>query len=175
MPAQPPKLADAAIAAHRATRQIDDHIVLDLALYVPYFFASVNNALSASASTAYRQEFGIGITEWRVLSTLAQEPGAFATDIVSLLALDKAAVSRALSGLAKLGKIEPELHPKDPRRKSWTLTDKGWRIHNEILAKALEREDRLLKGVSAKELEMCLKAMKQMQTNLFAERAENNS
>ena len=65
--------------------------VIDIDSYVPYFLIAVNNALSRGASARYLREFGVGVTEWRVLSWLATEPGIPASRICEVIALDKAA------------------------------------------------------------------------------------
>ena len=68
--------------------------VIDIDTYVPYFLIAVNNALSRGASARYLREFGVGVTEWRVLSWLATEPGIPASRICEVIALDKAAAKR---------------------------------------------------------------------------------
>ena len=55
--------------------------VIDIDNYIPYFLAAVNNALSRGASSRYLTDFGVGVTEWRVLSWLATEPGIPASRI----------------------------------------------------------------------------------------------
>ena len=45
--------------------------VLDLETYVPYFLTAISNTWSRSASRLYLERFGVGVTEWRVLSQLA--------------------------------------------------------------------------------------------------------
>jgi DNA-binding MarR family transcriptional regulator len=148
------------------TRMVDGREVLDLDRYVPYFFAAINNALSATASTVYRADFGIGVTDWRVLSTLAQEPDIAASRIVALVALDKAAVSRSLSALAELGIAQAKPGKRDPRRKAWRLTAKGWRLHDAVLARALERERALIHGIDPEDMAACLRAMRRMRANV---------
>ena len=148
------------------TQDRDGRAVLDLDRYVPYFLAAINNALSAGASATYRAEFGIGVTDWRVLSTLAQEPGAPAARIVELVALDKAAVSRSLTTLQGLGMTQAKARKSDPRRKDWRLTAKGWRLHDAVLARALERERALTAGIPPEDLEACLRALRRMRVNV---------
>src|SRR3977135_3920820 len=50
-------------------------IRLNLDRYVPGLLTFVSSKLSRGASAVYRNLFGIGITEWRILSLLALEPG----------------------------------------------------------------------------------------------------
>lgn len=140
--------------------------VLDLSSYIPYFLASVNNALSRGASQTYLATFGVGIVEWRVVSMLALEPGIAAARICEVIALDKAATSRALRRLHELGYLEYETPGSDARRKAWWLNARGYQLHDEILALALTRERRLIEGVDPEDLEAFLRVMRVMRRNV---------
>ncbi|SMF67599.1 DNA-binding transcriptional regulator, MarR family [Tistlia consotensis] len=148
------------------SRTIDGRPVLDLSSYIPYFLASVNNALSRGASQTYLATFGVGIVEWRVVSMLAIEPGIAAARICEIIALDKAATSRALSRLSELGYLAFETPGSDPRRKAWWLNARGYELHDRILALALERERRLIEGIDPEDLEAFLRVMRRMRRNV---------
>lgn len=150
----------------RPTRDCDGRAVLDLSSYLPYFLASVTNALSRGASQSYLARFGVGIVEWRVVSMLAIEPGIHAARICEIIALDKAATSRALQRLDQLGYLEFETPGPDPRRKAWRLNGDGYALHDRILAIALERERRLIEGVDPEDLEAWLRVMRIMRGNV---------
>lgn len=149
-----------------STMTIDGRPVLDLSSYIPYFLASVNNALSRGASQTYLATFGVGIVEWRVVSMLAIEPGIAAARICEIIALDKAATSRALSRLRELGYLEFETPGSDTRRKAWWLNARGYELHDRILALALERERGLIEGVDPEDLEAFLRVMRRMRRNV---------
>lgn len=140
--------------------------VIDMTTYIPYFLTSVNNALSRGASQLYLETFGIGIVEWRAISTLALEARIPASRICELVALDKAATSRALTRLQELGYLQFEASEVDPRKKIWWLNDKGNRLHDRILAIALERERQLIEGVDPEDLEAFLRVMRIMRRNV---------
>ena len=142
--------------------------VIDVTAYVPYFLASVTNALSRGASQIYLERFGIGIVEWRAIATLASEPRIPASRICELVALDKGATSRALARLHDLGCLAFEAPEQDPRRKVWWLNDEGYRLHERVLAVALERERRLIEGVDPEDLEAFLRVMRIMRRNVDA-------
>ncbi len=150
----------------RSTRPAHGRQVLDLACYVPYFLAAVNNALSRGASQTYLANFGVGIVEWRVVSMLAIEPGIAAARICEVIALDKAATSRALQQLRQSGYVSFETPGSDPRRKLWWLNERGYDLHDRILAQALEREKRLIEGVDPEDLEAFLRVMRTMRKNV---------
>ena len=140
--------------------------VIDIDNYIPYFLAAVNNALSRGASSRYLSDFGVGVTEWRVLSWLATEPGIPASRICDVIALDKAAVSRSVSKLADMGLLITQASPTDPRRKALSLNDKGYALHDRVMATALDREAILIDGVDPQDLEAFLRVMRVLRRNV---------
>lgn len=138
---------------------------LDLTRYVPYFLSAINNAVSRGASRLYLREFGIGIIEWRVLAMLAVEPGIMANRICAVISLDKAAASRSLRILEELGFVAAA-PSADPRRRSYALTDPGRALHDRVMQVALQREDRLLAGMSARDRDDLVRLMRLMLNNV---------
>lgn len=151
-----------------SARRDNARLVLDLDGYIPFFLFSVNNALSRGASRRYLVDFGVGIVEWRVASTLAVAPGSTARRICDLISLDKAAASRSLHVLGDRGLAESAPGPGDPRRCSWQLTEAGFALHDRIIDIALERERRLIDGIDPEDLEAFLRVMRLMRANTAA-------
>lgn len=141
--------------------------VLELHRYPPYLLATITATLSARASAMFRAELGVGVSDWRVIASLAQFPGSTASEIVEAVTLDKAAVSRALSGLSSRRLVDAIPGERDPRRKSWYLTDEGWSMHDALLDLALEQNAFLTRGVGTAELEACLDVLRRMQRNIM--------
>ncbi len=150
----------------RSEQVLDGRRVLDLDNYCPAFLFMVNSGLSRVASRWYLEEFGVGIVEWRAASSLAIEPGIAARRVCELSGLDKAAASRSLHLLEDLGHAVSAAGVSDPRRRSWTLTDSGYALHDRILDVALERERRLIAGVDPQDLETFLRVMRVMRGNI---------
>ena len=148
------------------TQEKDGRTVLDLDKYAPYYLTSVYNALSSGASSLYLNTYGIGIMDWRVLSTIAIEPGIPASRLCELVALDKAAVSRSLHKLSDLGLMKFQASPTDPRRKIWTPSEKGYELHARMLDSAIERERLLIEGISPEDFDAFLRVMRQMWSNV---------
>jgi DNA-binding MarR family transcriptional regulator len=140
--------------------------VINIETYIPYFLVTVNNALTRGAAKLYSTQFGIGIAEWRVVSMLAIEPNIAAARMCSVLAQDKAATSRALNQLQREAFVTFEATSNDPRRKIWHLTETGYRLHDQILALALDRERRLIADVDPDDLEVFLRVMRTMRRNV---------
>lgn len=125
-----------------------DGPVLDLGGYVPGLLTFLADRLSRGASALYRRHFGIGITGWRVLSTLAVEPWTPASRVRQVIGLDKAPVSRNPAFLEKRGLVETRADGQDARRRLAALTQAGRAPHDRVIAVALERERRLLSCLS---------------------------
>ena len=126
---------------------------LNLTRYVPALLNFLSNKLSAGASHCYRKHFGIGVVEWRMLSMLAVENDTTANRICQTIGLDKSAVSRSLQSLEAAGHIRSQVDSTDARRYTVSLTDSGKALHERVLKVALERERRLLSGLSASEVD----------------------
>ncbi|MHA6264561.1 MarR family winged helix-turn-helix transcriptional regulator [Arenibacterium sp. CAU 1754] len=152
--------------SHPTCKNAQGRQVIDTNTYIPYFLAAVNNALSRGASARYLGDFGVGVTEWRVLSMLAAEPGIPAARICDVIALDKSAVSRAIVKLDEMGILDVDVSATDPRRKSLSLNAEGNALHDRILATALEREAKLIQGVDPDDLEAFLRVMRQLRKNV---------
>lgn len=126
--------------------------VLNLSGYVTFYFTVLANKLSSGASRLYLKRYGIGIIEWRVMAMLAVEPRISPVRICQIIGLDKGAVSREMRKLEAKGYLLVEEDSESSRRRTLELTDKGYEIHDEIIRTALERERRLLQGLSAEEV-----------------------
>ena len=126
---------------------------LNLSRYVPGLVTFLANKLATGASQCYRKHFGIGVVEWRMLSMLAVESDITANRICQAIGLDKSAVSRSLQTLEAAGRITSQLDPKDARRYTVRLTASGKELHDRVLKVALEREARLLSGLTPAEVD----------------------
>ena len=61
--------------------------------------------MSNSATAVYSRNFGVNVTEWRILSQLAIEPGIPVLRICHVIGFDKGPVSRTLAAMQKRGLI----------------------------------------------------------------------
>lgn len=138
--------------------------MLDLDRYVPAVLVWLSNQVANSSSRLYRQEFGIGITDWRVLVYIEIYPGSTGAEVSNFIGLDKGAVSRSLSHLTERGLLKSE---SDGLRKvKYTTTAAGKKLYRRILKTALAREEALLTGFSAQERELLLQFLHRLLANL---------
>lgn len=141
---------------------------LDLDRYVPAFVTFIANKLSNSATAFYQRQFGVNVTEWRIMSLLAIEPGIPASRICHVIGFDKGPVSRTLAGLEKRGLVSIRTDPNDGRTHSISLTAKGRATHDKVIVAALERERRLLSCLSKDEREVLIGLLRRLHENLGA-------
>jgi DNA-binding MarR family transcriptional regulator len=141
---------------------------LDLDRYVPAFITFIANKLSHSATVFYQKNFGVNITEWRIMSLLAIEPGIPAARICHVIGFDKGPVSRTLSMLQKRGIVTIRTAPDDGRTHSISLTARGRATHDRVIFAALERERRLLSCLKKDEREVLIDLLRRVHGNLDA-------
>ncbi len=141
--------------------------MLDMARYVPALLNHLSNKLSHGASVLYRERYGIGITEWRILAQLASEPGSTARSICERTALDKAAVSRSFGFLQERGFVD-FLDGSGRRERGATLTPSGRRLHARIAKVALERERRFLAPLTTTEQHTLVDLLHKLYANVDA-------
>jgi DNA-binding MarR family transcriptional regulator len=152
----------------RAAGEDAERDVLDLGGYVPYFLTAISNTWSRSSSRLYLERFGIGVTEWRVMSQLAIEPGIPAQRICEVIALDKGAVSRSAAALVAAGHVAERPDTRDARRQLLELTASGYALHDQLIALATAREQLMLEGFSPQERLQLIDFLRRMQARLPA-------
>src|ERR1700749_1617795 len=97
-------------------------LTLDLDRYVPAFITFIANKLSNSATARYQRDFGVNVTEWRIMSLLAIEPAIPAARICHVIGFDKGPVSRTLAAMEKRGLVAIRADREDGRTYAISLT-----------------------------------------------------
>jgi DNA-binding MarR family transcriptional regulator len=141
---------------------------LDLERYVPAFITFIANKLSRSATVFYQKRFGVNVTEWRIMSLLAIEPGITASRICHVIGFDKGPVSRTLALMQKRALIAIGSDPRDARSHSISLTPKGRSTHDAVIVAALAREQRLLSCLRKDEQETLIDLLRRVHGNLHS-------
>jgi DNA-binding MarR family transcriptional regulator len=140
--------------------------VLDLGGYVPYFLTAISNTWSRSSSRLYLERFGVGVTEWRVMSQLAIEPAIAAQRICEVIGLDKGAVSRSVAALVAAGHVTERPNRRDARRQVLSLTPRGYALHARLIALATARERMMLADLSPQEREQLIDLLRRVHAKL---------
>ncbi len=141
---------------------------LDLERYVPGLLTFLANKLSRGANAVYQNSFGVNVTEWRIMSLLAIEPGIAASRICQVIGYDKGPVSRTLEMMRKRDLIMMDDDPRDARRHKIALTEQGLVLHDAMIRVALDRESRLLSCLNASERAQLITLLNALHSNLGA-------
>lgn len=118
------------------------------------------NLLSASAGPRFRREFDVSLPEWRTLALLGQTQPMTVNKLARLAALDKAQMSRVISGLVDRGLVSKSLGPR--RSSQLTLTDSGQSLFEQIIAAANERDQTVLAVLEPEEREVLDRALNKL-------------
>lgn len=120
----------------------------------PYYQIWVLTNLTARPFAAlFGNRFGLNLTEWRVLLTVADRPGVSAQELSDHTGLDKMSVSRVVRRLEAQGRLAREGSATDRRRRHLDLTDAGWSVYDEIARSAVQREKQIYAGLTPAELD----------------------
>lgn len=134
--------------------------------YLPFLVISISNGLYRGATQFYQSRFGVGVTEWRVLSALAAEPNTTANRLCQIAQLDKAAASRSLRVLERAGYVTVEPHRTDARKRTVAFTSAGLALYEKIFAVAMKRQERMVAGFTPEETNTLIALLQRVRSNL---------
>src|SRR5690606_4567529 len=100
---------------------------------------------------AYEREFGLSIPEWRVMAVLARYPDLSAVEVAERTAMDKVAVSRAVSSLLARKRLTRNHDDVDKRRSILRLSQAGQAVYKRVAPLALHYERQLLDALNPDE------------------------
>jgi DNA-binding MarR family transcriptional regulator len=134
-----------AVAARSAAGGITIRDLLSYRLHL------VANAISRSAAVRYR-EFDVNLGEWRAIALLAADQPSSLNELARAAALDKAQMSRVVSGLIARGFVLREPTAACGRSVRLTLTRRGEALYAKLIAAADERNRAFLACLTPDEL-----------------------
>lgn len=143
---------------------------LKLEGFLPYRLSVLSNTISRSIAAMYEAEFGLSVWQWRVMAVLGEHPGLTARDVTARTAMDKVAVSRAVSGLERMGHLKRKNDVDDGRASRLHLTRSGKRTYDKIMPRAAAYEQDLLASLSARDQAALTRVL-----NALADAASPNS
>jgi DNA-binding MarR family transcriptional regulator len=125
-----------------------DHHEFLLEEFLPYRLSLLSNTVSEGISATYRNQYGLSVTEWRIVAILGRFSELTASEVMDRGAMDKVPVSRAVNKLQEKGLVDRSPHNEDRRRLPLELTKTGRKMFREIVPKALAYENTLLSALS---------------------------
>lgn len=154
--------------AIRKSLNTHDTSALELERFLPYRLSVLSNRVSQAIARTYAERFDIGVTEWRVLAVLGRESDLSANAVAERTAMDKVAVSRAVTSLIDKQLIARETHGEDRRVSVLALSRSGRRLHAQIAPLALAMEQHLLAGLDDRERRQLDALLQKLQTRIDA-------
>ncbi len=125
---------------------------LCLQQFLPYQLFVLASRISHSLAKHYEEQFQITRPEWRIIAVLGETPERSAAEVAERTAMDKVAVSRAVTKLLKNGILQRHFSTDDRRRSVLHLSDEGKRIYHKVVPIALEYEQKILQKLDESEI-----------------------
>ena len=133
--------------------------------FLPHLIARLAYQLNTDLVEKLKRE-GINVTRWRILAVLSMGDGITITDIIDRAMVQQSALSRALMRMEKENTVRRVLRRDDARCVEVYLTDKGRTLFNSLNIVVRRREQRLLEGFSAKQVEAAFALIRRMGRNM---------
>ena len=137
--------------------------------FAQYYFTTISNLFSRKVSSYVRQNFGIGLVEWRIISNLAREPDISAARISQNNVMDKGLVSRGFKSLQEKGLIELLDKGENGRNVPARLTAAGIEAHRGIYPFVQQQYAQLMDGLSEDEIDQLFETLKKLADNLMTD------
>ncbi|WP_444922571.1 MarR family winged helix-turn-helix transcriptional regulator [Microbulbifer sp. CnH-101-G] len=138
---------------HNAPESAVKQDELRLEKFLPYRLSVLSNRVSNAISQAYGARFHLTIPAWRVMAILGRFPDLSAAELVEQTAMDKVAISRAVSSLLKNDYITRSEDPADRRRQVLNLSELGREVYARIVPLAHQYESDLIASLTLEERE----------------------
>ncbi len=110
------------------------------------------NLLKRGAILRYKRLAGLSSVEFGLVASLGRRPPMSVARLAEAVGMDKGQISRALAELVSRRLVARAVNPRDNREVLVSLTRTGLVAHDAVVAGALERNRRLLEGLSKEEL-----------------------
>ncbi len=121
-----------------------------------YEVNSTSDVLRRSAALRFRREHGVSLMEWRTLARIEALQPAALRELVATSSIDKAQLSRVVTGLAGRGLVARSAHATDARSAQLMLTAAGKKLMKGLTASAVDRDRQFRDCLTQKEIDQLL-------------------
>lgn len=126
----------------------------------------IYNRIIAGAAGSLRKRLGLSVTEAKIAFHVGASDSMTAVELVRILGLDKAAISRGSNRLIELGIIRSERDPQHASRNILSLTEAGRPYCEAIVHFTFAREDYLLNVLNADEQQRFIESLRKILANV---------
>lgn len=137
----------------------NDGTTLHLHEFLPYRLFVLASRISQSLAKHYEERFNISRPEWRVIAVLGETPHLSAAQVADRTAMDKVAISRAVSKLLGAELLQRNFSEQDKRRSELSLSSSGIAVYQKIAPIALKYEKMILDQLSDGEQKLLTKVL----------------
>ncbi len=141
----------------------DDGSHLTVDNFPTTLIVTLGNSLRRLVTAPYAEQFGLTVSEWRLLSLLAHYSPTPFGELVKLSGADKAQVSRTMRQLEERGLVEMRPDENGSKKKlDCLITRSGRALHKKVIPVARERQAKVLSVLSAEERVALYNALKKL-------------
>jgi DNA-binding MarR family transcriptional regulator len=137
---------------------------LKLGEFLPYRLSIASNIVSDVIASAYRTLFGLSVSEWRLVTVLAERGHATQAELANATRMDKLTVSRAAIALVDRSLVERAGNPDDKRSNILTLSGSGRDLYAQVAPKALALEKELLADFTRDECRLLVRMLQRLES-----------
>lgn len=128
--------------------------------FITTLMSQVGNALRRTITVPYATQFGVSVSEWRVLSLVAHSGRIAFAELVQQSTSDKALVSRTLKLLEGRKLVHLEAEGAGPRKKMWcSITPEGEALHAQAIPIARARQAAAIRLLPPEERDVLYRAL----------------
>lgn len=138
----------------------------DLGELLGYRLLRLSTSVGNLAAREADEVAGLTLPEYRVLAVLHSRGPSGVVALQQAMLIDKAWISRTLSGLATKMLVVSDPDPDDARRTVFSVTAKGRRSAEALIERALERQQRILRGLAREEVKQLMSLLRRVQENV---------
>ena len=135
---------------------------LDIESFFPYQLTQLQGVVSDCIAQIYTGQFELSRDEWRVLAVLGSHTALTAKVLAPMINLEKMAVSRAIKRMISNQLITKTSDPVDKRAFQLSLTEKGEALRQQLIPRAMVREQQLLSVLNKEEQKQMFSLMKKL-------------
>ena len=135
----------------------------DLSSFVTFRMARTQNKLNAQATAILKSKSSLSLVEWRIIMLSRLYDGASMSRIAAEVQMDKGQLSRKIAAMTKKGLIYTQPDEKDHRIQQLHLTEQAQAIANVMEPIMRRRQEKLVEGVDAAELEAFFRVLDQIE------------
>lgn len=131
-----------------------------------YQLLRLSNSIGNLADREAEEVAGLTLPEYRVLVVLHSRGPSGVAGLQQVILIDKAWISRTLTGLTAKTLVVSEADPADARRTVFSVTVKGKRAADALIERAIERQERIMRGLTREETKQLMNFLSRIQENI---------